>query len=44
MLLEFSRDILEGWARICGVHLFLVWYSFNLNSDAGNDRDDRNAQ
>ena len=24
MLLGFSRDILEGWARVCCVHVFLV--------------------
>ena len=24
ILLRFSRDILEGWAKICCVHVFLV--------------------
>ena len=26
LLLVFSRDILEGWARGCCVHLFLVTF------------------
>ena len=25
MLLGFSRDVLEGWARVCCVHVFLVY-------------------
>ena len=26
LLLGFSRDILEGWARVCCVHVFLVMF------------------
>ena len=25
-LLRFSRDMLEGWARVCCVHVFLVYF------------------
>ena len=39
MLLGLSRDILEGWARGCCVHVFLVLNIFFLLSSelAGNE-------
>ena len=33
MLLEFSSDILEGWARVCCVHVFLVAEQRGLNDN-----------
>ena len=32
MLLGFSSDIFEGWARVCCVHLFLVIWETPLKT------------
>ena len=32
MLLGFSRDIVEGWARVCCVHVFLVRVCMSYHS------------